>query len=147
MVRSVNEIAGQRQFEAAAHRHAVDTCDHRLVEVAQFLQPGKAADTVVAVDGVAACRCLKVPAGAEELVAGGLDDGDAQFRIFAERFEGLAHQPRRLEVDGVGLRPVERDFKDGAFAARGDDIGHGFAPYPPPCGEGRPARPVGVGVI
>ena len=60
--------------------------------------------------------------------------------------EGLAHQPRRLEVDGVGLRPVERDFKDGAFAARGDDIGHGFAPYPPPCGEGRPARPVGVGV-
>ena len=112
MVGGVDQVAGQRQFETAADRHAVDAGDHRLVHVAQFLQAGKAADAVVAVDRIAAGRRLQVPAGAEELVAGGLDDGDAQLRIVAERLECLAHQPRGLQVDGIGLRPVERDFEN-----------------------------------
>ena len=125
MVGGVDQVAGQRQFEAAADRHAVDAGDHRLVQVAQFLQAGEAADAVVAVDRVAAGRRLEVPAGAEELVAGGPDDGDAQFGVVAERREGLAHQPRGRQVDGVGLRPVERDLEDAR--PRGGcviDVGH-----------------------
>src|SRR3546814_10776801 len=71
-----DEVRGQRQLEAAAHRHAADRSDHRLVEVAQLLQAAEAADTVVAVDGVAASRRLQVPAGGEEPVPRRGDNGD-----------------------------------------------------------------------
>jgi len=37
-----DDVAGQRRFEAAAHRHPVDRCDQRLVEIEALRQPGKA---------------------------------------------------------------------------------------------------------
>ena len=60
----VDQVAGQRQLEAAADRHAVDAAITGLFDVAQFLQAGEAADAVVAVDRIAAGRRLEVPAGA-----------------------------------------------------------------------------------
>ena len=46
------------------------------------------------------------------------DDRHAQVRIVAESPEDLAHGAAGRIVDGVGLRPVERDFQDAALAAR-----------------------------
>ena len=43
-----DHVAGQRQLEAAADTHALDSGDHRLVEIAKLLQPGKAADAIIA---------------------------------------------------------------------------------------------------
>src|SRR3546814_8671134 len=105
-----------------------DVCssDLRLVEVAQLLQAAEAADTVVAVDGVAASRRLQVPAGGEEPVPRRGDNGDAQLGIVAEVLEGLAQEPAGREVDGIGLRPVERDFQDGAAAVAANDVGVGI---------------------
>ena len=91
MIGGEDDVAGERELEAAAAGDAVDGGDHRLVEVRQLLQAAEAADAVVAVDRVAAGGGLEVPAGAEELLAGGGDDGDAQVGVVAEGLEGLAH--------------------------------------------------------
>src|SRR3546814_1982629 len=100
-----DEVRGQRQLEAAAHRHAADRSDHRLVEVAQLLQAAEAADTVVAVDGVAASRRLQVPAGGEEPVPRRGDNGAAQLGIVAEVLDGLAPEPAgRTAAHTAGLK-------------------------------------------
>ena len=49
-----DQVAGQRQLEAAADRHAVEGGDHRLVEVGQLLQPAEAADAIVGIGPLAA---------------------------------------------------------------------------------------------
>ncbi len=98
-----DQVAGDRQFQPAA----------------------EAADPVVAVHRVALGGGLEVPAGAEELLALGAQDGDAQLGVVAEVAEGLAHDPAGGEVDGVGLRPVQRHLQDAALAARFDRVvGH-----------------------
>jgi hypothetical protein len=67
---------------------------------------------------------LQVPAGAEKLVARGLDDCHAQIRIVAKLFESFTHQTAGLQIDGVGLGPVQGDFEYGAFASCGYDFRH-----------------------
>ena len=79
-----DQIAGQRQFQPAAAADPVDCADHGLVEVGQFLQPAKTADPIVAIDRVARGGGLQIPAGAEELVALGPQDADAQTVVVAK---------------------------------------------------------------
>ena len=90
--RGVDQVAGQGELEAAADGHAVHGGDHRLVQVGQLLEAAEAADAVVAVDRVAVCGGLEVEAGAEELVARGLQDGHPQVGVVAEAGERLAHE-------------------------------------------------------
>ena len=124
-----DQVAGERQLEAAADRHAVQRRDHRLVEVGQLLQPAEAADAVVAVGALAALgRGLEVPAGAEELLAAAGDDGDPQRRVVAEGGEGAAERAAGGAVDGVGLGPVEHDLQDAVGGGGPDCLAHAFAP-------------------
>ena len=111
-----DQVAGQRQLEAAADRHAVDGGDHRLVEVGQLLQPAEAADAVVAVTGVRRRPPPSGPSRRRRTSRPAADDGDAQLRIVAEAGECLAQRAAGGAVDGVGLRPVEHDLQDGAVA-------------------------------
>ena len=111
VLRGVDEVAGQRQLEAAADRHAVDGSDHRLVHVEEFLQSAEAADAVVAVDRIARGRRLQVPPGGKEPAALAPDDRHPKVGVVAEPPERLAHQPRGREIDGIRLRPVERHLE------------------------------------
>src|SRR5699024_1899610 len=119
-----DEIGRQGQFEAAAHSHAVDCGDHRLVQVTQLLQAGEAADAVVAVHGVAFGGALQVPAGGEEFFAGGGDDGDAMLVVVAKALEDLAHFAAGCQINGVGLGPIQGDFEDAVAADGRDGLAH-----------------------
>ena len=77
MLRCVYQVSRQHQFETATDRHAADRGDNGFVQPAQLLQAGKTADTVVTVDRVAVGGCFQIPTGAEELFAGGANDGHA----------------------------------------------------------------------
>ena len=58
-----NQIAGQCQFEPATDTHTFDGSNNRLVQIAQFLQSGKAANTIIADNRVAGGSGLEIPAG------------------------------------------------------------------------------------
>ena len=111
-----DHIGGERPFEAAAHRHAVDRGDDGLVEIGQLLDAAEAARPVILIRPLASRRGLQIPAGAEELLAAAGDDGDPQLRVVAEFHEGLAHDPAGGGVDGIGLGTVEHHLEDGAVA-------------------------------
>src|SRR4051794_35463661 len=124
-----DQVAGERQLEAAADRHAVQRRDHRLVEVGELLQPAEPADAVVAVGALRALGGgLEVPAGAEELLAAAGDDRDPKGRVVAEGGEGAAELAAGGDVDGVGLGPVEHDLQDAVGGGGPDCIAHALAP-------------------
>lgn len=120
-----DDVGRKRDLQAATATDAVDGRDDRLVEVAQLLHAAETADAVISIDRVAFRRRLQVPAGAEEFLAGAGDDRDPKLRVVPEIAEDLAHDAAGLQVDGIGLRPVDRDFENAAFAARKDRSGHG----------------------
>ena len=66
----------------------------------------------------------EVPAGGEDPVSSAGDDRHAELRIIAERDERLTHEPRGDVVDRVGLRAVEGEGDDMAFAVAPEDICH-----------------------
>ena len=115
-----DDVAGQRDLQAAAAADAVHGRDDGLVEAGKLLQAPEAAHAVVAVHGVAARRRLEVPAGAEELLARPREDRHAEVGVVAEGAEGLAHDAGGGEVHGVGLGAVEGDLEDVALAAGAD---------------------------
>lgn len=119
-----DQVGRKRDLEAAAAADAVDGCYDRLVEVAQLLHATEAADAIVAIDRVAISRRLQVPSRTEEFFARAGDDRNPERIVVAEVAEDLAHDTAGFQVDGIGLRPVDRDFEDAAFAAREDRSGH-----------------------
>ena len=125
MVGGVDQVAGQRQLEAAADRHAVDGGDHRLVEVGQLLQPAEAADAVVAVDRSPPAAAFRSQPAQKNLSPPPV--------TMATRSPGSSRKAAKRSpisrcgaVDGVGLWPVERDLED-AVGRRGPDcLAHAF---------------------
>jgi hypothetical protein len=115
MVSCDQQVAGERQLQPAAERMAVDGGDDRLVEVPELGQAGESAGAVIELpplaDLGAAVGRLDVPASREDPLAGGGDNADAQLRIVAQTDEGLAQQAAGDDIDGVDLRPVERDLE------------------------------------
>ncbi len=96
---SDDEVAGERDLEAAAHGDAVDGGDDRLVAVEAHGQAGKAA----LVPAALAARRLpfQVVAGAERLVAGAGDDRHPLLRIGAEIVEHLVQFEMRIDMQRV----------------------------------------------
>lgn len=82
IVRRDDQIAGQRDFETAAHRDAVDRRNHRLVEIEACGQPGKARGRHFEL--VALGLPPEIIAGAEGTLAGAGDDGDPEIGIGRE---------------------------------------------------------------
>ncbi|EAU48416.1 hypothetical protein R2601_02548 [Salipiger bermudensis HTCC2601] len=124
MIGGEDDVGAERQLEPAAAGDAVDGGDHRLVQAAQFLQPAEAADAVIGIRRLALGRGLQIPARAEELLALRGEDCHAQRGIVAEFGEDLAQLAARRHVDGVGLGPVQGDFKHRTAARRQDVLGH-----------------------
>ena len=63
-----------------------------------------------AIHRIASRRRLQIPAGAKELFALGPQDADTKRVIVTEIAEDQTHDPARDQVDGIGLRPVQRDL-------------------------------------
>ena len=80
-------VAGDRQLQAATAADAVDGADDRLVEIAELLDTAETADTVVAVDRIAGRCGFQIPTGAEELLASAGNDRDSQVGVVAEAGE------------------------------------------------------------
>ena len=118
--RAQDQVGGQCQLQSAATADAVDRADHRLVEVRELLQAAKTAHSIVAVDGIAIGCGLQVPTGAEELLALGAQDADAQAVIIAEGAEGQPHDPAGGQIDRVGLAARQRHLEDCSLAAGQD---------------------------
>ena len=124
-----NDIGAQGQFQPATAANAVDGGNHGLVEPAQFLQAAKAALAIVAIDSLAPCCGLEIPAGAKEFLARPGQDRHPQIGVITEIGKNLAHDPAGGEIDGIGAGPVERDLQHRATAVGLDRrIGHGLSP-------------------
>src|SRR5699024_1452165 len=119
----------QCQLETTTHCHSIDRSDDRLVQVAQFLQPGKAADTIITVHCVAFGGLLQIPTGGKELRSSGAHDGDAQLRVIAKILEDTAHRTAGGQIDGIGLGPIQRDFENMIVDCRRDSVCHWMSPY------------------
>src|SRR5580658_5376842 len=77
-----DDVAGERGFESAAHRHAIHRRDQRLVEIETMRQSG---EPVWSVRPALARRLdLEVVAGGERSAAGAGDDTDPQVVAFGE---------------------------------------------------------------
>ena len=124
MLRRHDEVAGQRQLQAAAHGEAVDRRDHRLVEVPEFGEPGEPSGTVVGVVLLAPVRGLQVPARREYLLARSGDDSCAQRIVVAQPGERLAQGAAGCRIDRVDLGAVERDLQDGPAPLRSHRVLH-----------------------
>ena len=111
-----DQIAGQRDFETAAHRDAVHRRDHRLVEVEAAGETAKAAAGMV--DPRSAGRGdLQIVAGAEGALARARHDRDPLFRVGGEIVEDLGKFDMRRRVQRVhDFGPVERDDRQPPFA-------------------------------
>jgi len=136
------QIACERELEAAAERMAVDRGNHRLVQIPQFGQAGEAAGPIVDLPPfaglLALMRGLEVPAGGEDAVARPGDDADAQLRIVAQQHEGAAERAARLGIDRVDLGPVERHFEHVAAPLDAHWAGHAILAKPRPFAKLRP---------
>ncbi len=99
VLRGDDQVAGQRDLEAAAHGHAVDGGDDRLVAVEARGEAGKAA----LVPAALAARRLpfQVVAGAERLVAGAGDDRDPLLGVGGEIVEHLVEFEMRVDMQRV----------------------------------------------
>jgi hypothetical protein len=113
---SNNDVRRDHDFKTATKGQAIDGRDDGLVEARQFLQAAETAHPIVCIRRFA-CGCgLEIPAGTEEFVACGGEDGHAQFGIVPEFHKDIAHDPAGCSIDGVGLGAVDGDFKHGAMA-------------------------------
>src|SRR5207244_11569184 len=94
-----DEVAGERDLETAAHGHAIDGGDDRLVAVEARGEAGEAA----LVPAALAARRLpfQVVAGAECLVAGAGDDRDPLLRIGGEIVKNLVELEMRVDMQRV----------------------------------------------
>ncbi len=115
ILRRDDEVAGQRDLKTAAHRHAVDGGDDRLVAI----EPrGEAGETALVPAALAACRLpLQVVAGAERLVAGAGDDRYPLLGVGGEIVEHLVELEMRVDMQRiVHFRPRQRDDRDRPLA-------------------------------
>jgi hypothetical protein len=103
-------------LETAAHRHAVHRSDHRSAPGGQIGEAAETARAVVAVERLALRGCAEVPAGAEEALARSREDRHSHGGVVLEPDERLTERVTGGGIDGVRLRPVERDH--------GDAVGH-----------------------
>ena len=117
-----DEVAGERDLEAAAHGDAVDGGDHGLVEVVAV---GEAAEALgrgmrpPARLGAQLRVILEVVAGRERLVAGAGDDRDPQLGIGGELVEDV----RQLLVRHRVQRVVDLGAVDGDDQQVAVDLG------------------------
>ena len=109
-----DEVAGERDLEAATHGNAIHRGDHRLVEVMALGQAGEAGGRRR--PALAGGLHLQIVAGGKGAVAGARHDGDPQIRVGGELVPDLVEFLMRLAVQGVHhLRPVQRDDAQPAF--------------------------------
>ena len=118
MVLGHDDVAAEHDLEPAAAGDAVDRGDDGLVEIARMVEPAETAAAPVGVRRLALRRRLQVPARAEKFVARACDNGDAQRGIIAETFHDLVQPQTGLEIDRIGLRPVDGDFENAVRAPR-----------------------------
>ncbi len=111
-----DDVRRDHDFKTAAKGQAIHGGDHRLVEARQFLQAAKAAHAIIGIGRFAFGCGLEIPAGAEEFLSGGGEDGHAQFRIVPELGEDIAHDAAGCGINGIGLGAVDGDFEHGAMA-------------------------------
>jgi hypothetical protein len=110
-----DEVAGQRDLEAAAHRDAVDGGDDRLVAVEPRGEAGKAALVPAAL--ASGSLPFQVVAGAERLVAGAGDDRDPLFGVGGKIVEHLVELEMRVDMQRiVHFGPRQRDDRDRTLA-------------------------------
>ena len=115
ILRSNDEVAGQRDLKAAAHRDAVHGGDDRFVAIEARGQSGESAGVPAAL--AAGGLPFQVVARAERLVAGAGNDRDPLFRIGGEIVEHLVQFEMRVGMQRVvnfGAR--QRHDGDRAFA-------------------------------
>ena len=119
-----HDVAGQRDLEAAAGRHAVDGGDQRLgaVVAARDRREARARSDALLAVGRRLGRRLEVVAGAERPVAGAGDDRHPGVVVALEVVEDLDQLGVRVRVQRVHpLGPVERHVRDVA-ALLVDDV-------------------------
>src|SRR6266436_2494493 len=110
-----DEIAGQRNLEAAAHRNAVDGGDDRLVAVETRSQPGESAGVPAAL--AAGGLPFQIVAGAERLVPGAGDDRYPLLRIGGKVVEYLVQFEMRVDMQRViNFGPRQRHDRDRSLA-------------------------------
>jgi hypothetical protein len=115
-----DEVAGEDDLEASAHRGAVDGGDDRLGEVAAD-DPGEAAGDAVDRVGLARLDRLEVHARREDALAGAGQDDRPGGVVALQLVEGGGERLARLEVDGVGaVGPVDRDHPHALLLPLGD---------------------------
>src|SRR5260221_11797512 len=118
-----DEVAGERDLEAAAHGDALHRGDHRLHQIEPAGEAGEARGRMPGL--VSGGLVFQVVAGGEGLVAGAGDDGDPEIRIGGEAVPHLVELEMRRPVQRVHhLRPVDGDARP--RAPRGP--GHGLVP-------------------
>jgi hypothetical protein len=101
-----DQVAAERQLEAAAHGPALDGRDQRLRQRG-LGQPAEPAARDLR--GLTGQRGLEVHAGAERAVGAGEDAGP-QFGVGLQGVQCFRQSGRDRRVHGVaGLRPVDRD--------------------------------------
>ena len=99
VLRGDDEVAGQSDFEAAPHRHAIDGGDDRLVAIEPRGEAGEARSIPAAL--AAGGLPFQVVAGAERLVAGAGDDSHPLLGIGGEVVEDVVQLIMRVGVQCV----------------------------------------------
>ena len=124
-----NDVAGQGDFEPAAHGHAVDRRDQGLVQVEPRGQAGKARRR--AAHFPARRLMLQVIAGGKGPLSSAGDDAHPLLGIRRKGVQSLMHLEVGRRVQGVHhVRPVERDDGDVTLTVDADVfVGHGPAPW------------------
>src|SRR5712664_798629 len=110
-----DQVAGQRNLEATAHRHAVDGGDDRLVAVEARSQSGESAGVRAAL--AAGGLPFQIVAGAERLVPGAGDDRYPLLRIGGKVVEYLVQFEMRVDMQRViNFGPRQRHDRDRSLA-------------------------------
>jgi hypothetical protein len=122
-----NDVAGERGFEPAAHRDAIDRGDQRFIEVEARGKPGKACPG----PGTSppSRLHLQIVAGGKGALAGAGDNADPQVWVGGKLVPHAVQFPMRLAVQRVHhLGPVDRDDPHPSFILDGAEavIGHGL---------------------
>ena len=99
VVRRDDQVAGERDLEAPAHRETVDRGDYRLGQVEALRQPGETACRAFA--RAAGRLVFQVVAGGERLVAGAGDDRRPLFGVGGEIVEYRVELEMRRRVQRV----------------------------------------------
>jgi hypothetical protein len=116
--RRVDEVAGQRQLEAAPQREAVHRRDHRQARgLQQVAQAVRVVDQHLGAGRIGVGHRLDVGPRRERLVAGAGHDHAADGAVALDRHEGVVERVERLAVERVArLGAVHGEDREGAVA-------------------------------